>query len=813
MTAYAGLPLSSKGLAEKLGFANVAAAAALPGNASEFVQKLVALRTQALTFNSTYIADALDELSAIDYDDEPFDSFVSKINGKISGSSGYEALSDASSILAPFVDAVDLSLGLDEDYASNKLTRLKGSTQEVLDAYGKLGNLTEVNGHYLTYADFLAFGEEVQLNAKAGLTVADLLSSSQYKAKLKSAIDTVLADNDLKVAKAFAGIGIDADDYYEIISAITDSMPSYNNALKTIILAEVGLESVLTQSSANGGSELILSLKYDDFLLDSFIEWRLPADVDSAVSVNGNRLVFSTGGTYSGNVSAVLKNTGTTFDGKVLMTGSFSHTYSSGGSGPITSDPGTGTDTQDPINDAIEDAANQLETATPEQKTEIVTNLVEDAQKAIDGKNVFDSSMKSTETDGTSTVVVSGDKVMDTINEIAKLKDEVKKVIDESGTSVKPPVANLTIDVGSVPDGENTAFKVPADIVKAAKDAGLDGITLTAGVISYTIPLGSAGDVIEYELSSQEVQDSQSVNVNGATETSRFVVNVGGPTFVAGSEATLLLPSSYAQESTSFTVVRGGVNDEVGASDIIDGGAGDDVVTGMNDVRMLAADNSVVAPESRYIPLKYNADNQTLSFKLTSLGTYTLVERDVKFNDIASVQSWAGTQIKNIAAQGAIQGKSSGVFAPTDNVTRAEFAKMLTSILSLVQPVSKSSFTDVTAADWYAPYVNSASMLGVINGRDATTFAPNANITRAEMATMIARALKYTQGLANASNIDSSLAKFSDGSEVHDSLKEGVAFAVENGIIVGSGGKFKPNDNATRAEAAVILYRAFNYEG
>jgi hypothetical protein len=67
-----------------------------------------------------------------------------------------------------------------------------------------------------------------------------------------------------------------------------------------------------------------------------------------------------------------------------------------------------------------------------------------------------------------------------------------------------------------------------------------------------------------------------------------------------------------------------------------------------------------------------------------------------------------------------------------------------------------------------------------------------------------------TKGFSEVKDIDAALANFSDAGKIPSSLKAGVAFAASKNIVIGTNGKFNPNDNASRAEAAVIVYRALN---
>ncbi|MFX9665170.1 S-layer homology domain-containing protein, partial [Acinetobacter baumannii] len=67
-------------------------------------------------------------------------------------------------------------------------------------------------------------------------------------------------------------------------------------------------------------------------------------------------------------------------------------------------------------------------------------------------------------------------------------------------------------------------------------------------------------------------------------------------------------------------------------------------------------------------------------------------------------------------------------------------------------------------------------------------------------------------GAADIEDVEKALQAFADAEQINETLKQGVAFAAEHSIVVGNGGMFAPNASATRAQAAVIIYRAFNFE-
>ena len=179
-------------------------------------------------------------------------------------------------------------------------------------------------------------------------------------------------------------------------------------------------------------------------------------------------------------------------------------------------------------------------------------------------------------------------------------------------------------------------------------------------------------------------------------------------------------------------------------------------------------------------------------------------EAENRFTDIGSV-SWARDAINSLYDAGIINGKTETTFAPNDNVTRAEFAKMLMGVFGLNSDAfTTSSFYDVSPSDWYFQSVESAYNLGIINGVAPAYFDPNANITRQDMAVMVVRAATVSGKAIPTVN---EAKTFADEASIADYAKDAVSTLQVGGIIDGvTDTTFAPTDNATRAQAAKILY-------
>ncbi len=203
----------------------------------------------------------------------------------------------------------------------------------------------------------------------------------------------------------------------------------------------------------------------------------------------------------------------------------------------------------------------------------------------------------------------------------------------------------------------------------------------------------------------------------------------------------------------------------------------------------------------------YDAAAGTVKFITNKLGKFIVREGSKEFSDTSEVE-WAKTAIESLAVKGIMNGKSEDLFAPSDNITRAEFAALISRMMKLNENAQSGiSFGDVTSDKWYYGPVAAVYEEGLINGKSSEVFDPNGNITRQEMAKIIGGLLRI-----NYENKQGAykLTEFKDADLIADWAKDSVGAAVNSGVIVGIDGSFMPDKNATRAEAAVMIYRLYS---
>ena len=325
----------------------------------------------------------------------------------------------------------------------------------------------------------------------------------------------------------------------------------------------------------------------------------------------------------------------------------------------------------------------------------------------------------------------------------------------------------------------------------------------TVSKYSVTIPFtatGSSGTVngqlVVY------VNDTHTLNVTGATFRSMGIATELAPDNTTGSTYITIDRVVGGKLYSSYTSIK-----SCTALTSKDLGSTKFYFTGSNSL-----DNLYVLPlaDSKSVDITYTIDGSTkgtLSFKVNQQTSSN------QFTDVTGNFKWAANSVDFMYMNGIINGNSTKnpkIFGPSAKMTRA----MLVTVLyrAAGEPTVAgitNKFTDNKQGQYYYNAVLWASNLGIVNGATATTFDPDGNITREQIAAILYR-------YAGSPTVTGSLSGYADQAQVSSFAVTAMQWAVGSGIITGTpnGGKtyLTAKGNATRAQVAVMLHRFLTFD-
>lgn len=195
----------------------------------------------------------------------------------------------------------------------------------------------------------------------------------------------------------------------------------------------------------------------------------------------------------------------------------------------------------------------------------------------------------------------------------------------------------------------------------------------------------------------------------------------------------------------------------------------------------------------------YTVDKLTVSTRIEVEFTNGVLP----FTDVREAD-WFYDDVVYAYENGLFSGTSDTTFSPNASMTRAMLVTVLYRLEGQPTVSGRSGFSDVKLNSYYEDAVTWAADNGIVNGTGATTFSPNTNVTREQMAAILYRYAQYKQYGTTAS---ASLNGFSDAAKVSTYAKAPLSWAFAEKLVNGSEGRLLPTGNATRAQVAAILHR------
>lgn len=363
---------------------------------------------------------------------------------------------------------------------------------------------------------------------------------------------------------------------------------------------------------------------------------------------------------------------------------------------------------------------------------------------------------------------------------------EVTKTADGSSALTKS-IQVVVPAKSAAEDGEKPTW--PSGSRVTASNVTKNSLTLTwtaaadnVGVTAYKAMFGGREIMLSGEV--------HSVDMTGLSAGTRYTFTVE-----AGDAA-----GNWSNDGPSVTVwtkSNEGGSGGSGSGGSTEGGTSGSGGSGGDASKDKAEENK---PDNRESGGEGTADNGGTTGSNEGEGSSNVVLTDVSAH-------WAAASIAEAVKRGIVTGYDDGTFRPDGQVTRAEFAAMLSRALNLEGVGEGLTFADSDRIPaWAKPFVAQAVRAGIIKGYDDHKFRPERNMSRAEVAVMIVRALELPTD-PNAA------LTFADADQIPAWARPQVAAAYEAGLMQGRGGnRFAPQANATRAEAVALILAMLNYK-
>jgi len=676
-------------------------------------------------------------------------------------------------------------------YVANDVTlaQIWEKHRPLIDQLAKLGGVTG-GLNEIDFTDFTEFYVAVVEKAKSEFSSPEkimgyLATRGGVSDLIDVCLEAALNNTNLMFSKVFANLGITGAELIQVKNAMGAVVDPDLKARDALAMGYIRSQTVFSKTeSANGRVVTPKLTVLGRDIPNEVLTWTVKSGANVTYDANQKAFVLANTATSS-QVTIEAK---TLFIVKMLYTGDLvlTATPQSGGGGggsntfvnPLPTLPSNFDSQIADIRNRVAGIVDALpQGATPDE----IRKAQKEAKRLIENElkklAVVDIKAFVQDRNGTKTLSLTNAATAEIKRLMAKVKaqaDALNNVLLSADPNAQPAEIEFSLDFGT---GNNFEMVIPFDLIQEARTVGIDKIGGTFNGMNVIIH------------ADEPVSGDITVRLRRLDPASPPVAT----SFPIGSnfyELELFEDGELLESFEHPVTLRLPVTN----------------INGLDVERLVVA--KVVDGELQVFTSYYDEDGNVVEVERDSLSTYVVIENEVEFEDLASVSAWAGRAIDVTAAQGIFEGRPGSMFDPNANITRAEFAKVLVDLFQLGDSKATESFSDVSTTDWFHAYVAAAVKAGVINGRSANIFDPNAPVTRAEMATMAARALIAAGEASAVSNAASYVSKFSDADQVLPGLEEGIALMVREGLMQGvPGGAFQPNSYATRAQAAVMMYR------
>lgn len=201
---------------------------------------------------------------------------------------------------------------------------------------------------------------------------------------------------------------------------------------------------------------------------------------------------------------------------------------------------------------------------------------------------------------------------------------------------------------------------------------------------------------------------------------------------------------------------------------------------------------------------QYDPSSKTVNFTVSYFLQYVVGYHGVHFNDVADT-AWYKEAVEFIAARGLTNGTGNGSFGPNDKLTRGQYIVMMMKAYGIEPDANPTDNFADAGSTYYTNYLAAAKRMGIAGGVGGNRFAPNSEITRQEMFTLVYKTLKQLGELPPEKS-EKALTSFGDADQIAPWAREAMTCFVNTGTISGKDNWLSPAATTSRAEMAQVLY-------
>lgn len=237
----------------------------------------------------------------------------------------------------------------------------------------------------------------------------------------------------------------------------------------------------------------------------------------------------------------------------------------------------------------------------------------------------------------------------------------------------------------------------------------------------------------------------------------------------------------------------------------------------IDNLKLADADSNKIEAVCENATASYKQETKQVTVRRHSSGTSSTksstkektIENTIKnvFSDVGQ-NDWFYDSVMSVYELGLMQGMSENSFEPNSKLTRAMFITVMHRMSDIPKVKLQAVFTDVDDSAWYADAVAWGYENKIISGISETEFAPNDNITREQIATILYRYARYKGVNVDNIAIAADMSPYPDAVQISDWAADAMRYCISEKIINGNEtGHILPQNYASRAEMATMIVR------